>query len=248
MRTLLVRGMSAGVVAGLVSLVFAYVVGEPGVEAGIAFEDHAAAHAGEAHGAELVSRGIQATLGLAAAAVLYGVAIGGIFALVYAVVYGRVGRWSPRATSATLALVAFLVVFVVPFVKYPANPPGASDGGSIGQRTGLYLVLVLFSVILAVGAVGAVVLGRRLAARLGAWNATLLAAGAYLVAVGIVELLLPVVEETPADFPATVLYDFRVASLGGQLVLWTTLGLVFGALVERSSGSRRDRLPSRSGG
>ncbi len=245
MRTLLVRGMSAGVVAGLASLVFAYVVGEPGVEAGIAFEDHAAAHAGEAHGAELVSRGIQATLGLAAAAVLYGVAIGGIFALVYAVVYGRVGRWSPRATSAVLALVAFLVVFVVPFVKYPANPPGASDGGSIGQRTGLYLVLVLFSVVLAVGAV---VLGRRLVARLGAWNATLLAAGAYLVAVGIVEFLLPVVEETPADFPATVLYDFRVASLGGQLVLWTTLGLVFGALVERSSGSRRDRLPSRSGG
>lgn len=245
MRTLLVRGMSAGVVAGLASLVFVYVVGEPGVEAGVAFEDHAAAHAGEAHGAELVSRGIQSTLGLAAAAVLYGVAIGGIFALVYAVVYGRVGRLSPRATSAVLALVAFLVVFVVPFVKYPANPPGAGDGGSIGQRTGLYLVLVLFSVILAVGAV---VLGRRLAARLGAWNATLLAAGAYLVAVGIVELLLPVIDETPADFPATVLYDFRLASLGGQLVLWTALGLVFGALVERSSGSRRDRLPSRSGG
>ena len=43
------------------------------------------------------------------------------------------------------------------------------------------------------------------------------------------------IAETPADFPATVLYDFRLASLGGQLVLWTALGLVFGALVHRAA-------------
>lgn len=68
---------------------FGYVFGEPGVEGGIAFEDHTAAHAGEAPGVELVSRGVQSTLGLAVSMLLYGVAIGGIFALVYAVVYVR---------------------------------------------------------------------------------------------------------------------------------------------------------------
>ena len=65
--------------------------------------------------------------------------------------------------------------------------------------------------------------------------ATVAAAGAYLVVVGIVMALLPTMAETPADFPATVLYDFLLASLGGQLVLWTALGLIFGALVHRAA-------------
>jgi hypothetical protein len=236
MRTLLIRGMIAGVVAGLAALVFAYVFGEPGVEGGIAFEEHAAAHAGEAPGIELVSRGVQSTVGLATAVIVYGVAIGGIFALVYAVAYGRIGRLTPRATAAVLALVSFLVVFAVPFVKYPANPPGSNDGATIGQRTGLYLVMILFSIILALGAVA---LGRHLSGRLETWNATLVAVAAYLVAVGIVEALMPEVNESPDGFPAAVLYDFRLASLGSQIVLWAVLGLVFGALVDGNARRRR---------
>ena len=88
-------------------------------------------------------------------------------------------------------------------------------------------------------AVLAIALGRILAARLGTWNATIAAVGAYLLVVLIGGALLPVVDETPADFPATVLYDFRIASLGLHLVLWTALGLVFGALAER--GVRREQ-------
>lgn len=225
MRTLLIRGMVAGVVAGLLSLVFAYVFGEPGVQGGIAFEDRAD------HGVELVSRGVQSTVGLATAVVVYGVAIGGVFAVAYAVAYGRVAPLGQRATAAVLALVAYLVVFVVPFIKYPANPPGANEPSSISQRTGLYVLMVIISVI---SAAAAAVLARRLAPRYGNWNATLLAAAAYLVAVGVVEFALPAVNETPAGFPAGVLYDFRVAALGTQFVLWATLGLLFGWLTERS--------------
>lgn len=127
-------------------------------------------------------------------------------------------------------------MFVVPFLKYPANPPGANAGDTVGQRTGLYLVMVLFWMILAIGAVA---LRYRFIARLGAWNATLLATGTYLVGVGAVEFLMPAMSETPAAFPATVLYQFRLASFGAQLVVWVTLELVFGALVERDV--RRER-------
>lgn len=228
-RTLLVRGMIAGLVAGLVTLVFAYIFGEPGVNGGIAFEDQAAAAAGESPEMELVSRGVQSTVGLAVAVIVYGVAIGGIFALVYSVAYGRIGRLTPRSTAAVLAAGAFVVVFAAPFVKYPASPPGSNEAATIGDRTGLYLVLIGFSILLALEAI---MLGRRLLTRLGTWNACLTAGGAYLVAVGVVEALMPTIDETPAAFPATVLYDFRLASLGGQLVLWATLGLVFGALTE----------------
>lgn len=245
-RTLLVRGMLAGLVAGLVYALFAYVFGQPPLEAGLAYEEQVSAAAGEAPGVELVSRGVQATIGLTTAAVVYGVAVGGIFALVYAAVYGRVGRLSPRATAAVLALASFVVVYAVPFMKYPSNPPASSIDTTIGERTGLYVVMVLFSVMLAIAAI---TLGRRLVARMGAWNATLVAAGAYILAVGIVGFFMPRVSETPADFPANVIYDFRLASLGGQLVLWTALGLVFGALIDgsfrRRNAERRIDAPAR---
>jgi predicted cobalt transporter CbtA len=221
--------MIAGLVAGLLYAVFAYVFGEPSLDAAIAFEEH---HAHD-HGAEeLVSRGVQSTFGLLTAAVVYGVAIGGIFALVYAVAQGRVGQLAPRATAAALALVGYVVIYVVPFLKYPANPPASSIDETIGQRTGLYLVMVLFSVLVAVAAT---VLRQRLARRHGTWNATLLAAAAYVVVIGAIGYAMPTINETPEDFPAPVLYDFRVASLGGQLVLWATLGLLFGALVQRTA-------------
>jgi hypothetical protein len=45
--------------------------------------------------------------------------------------------------------------------------------------------------------------------------------------------VLPPVHETPAGFPADVLYRFRLASLGVNLTLWTAIGLGFGAAAQR---------------
>ncbi|MGE3289260.1 MAG: CbtA family protein, partial [Pseudonocardia sp.] len=49
--------------------------------------------------------------------------------------------------------------------------------------------------------------------------------------------LLPAIRETPADFPAVVLYDFRLASMGIQIVFWTVLALTLPTLVQRASRS-----------
>jgi hypothetical protein len=54
-----------------------------------------------------------------------------------------------------------------------------------------------------------------------------------------VAVALPDVNEVPEDFPATVLWQFRVASLGGQLIMWTTLGLLFGVAAERQLAQQR---------
>jgi len=60
------------------------------------------------------------------------------------------------------------------------------------------------------------------------------AAGAAYVAVVVAGMLiLPPINEVPADFPATTLWNFRIASLGMEAVLWTALGLAFGFLAER---------------
>ena len=140
MRSLLVRGMLAGLVAAVLTFVFAFFVGEPALDGGIAYEDAAAA--GHAHAGEpLVSRGAQSTIGLLVTLLIYGVAIGGIFSLVYAAVYGRIVRLSPRATAALLAAVGFVVVVLVPFLKYPSNPPASSIDETIGIRTATYVIM-----------------------------------------------------------------------------------------------------------
>jgi hypothetical protein len=231
-RTLLVRGMIAGLVGGVLAALFARVLGEPSVEGGIAFEDAAAASAAAAPGPELVSRGVQSTVGLLVAFLIYGVAVGGILALVHATAQGRLGRLGTRGTAVAVALVGFVAAVLVPFLKYPANPPGSNLSETIGFRSGLFVLMVAASLLLALGAA---VLAKRLSATLGWWNAVLAAAGGYVVLVAVVGFLLPPVAETPTDFPAGVLYDFRLASLGGHVVLWTALALVFAALAERAA-------------
>ena len=94
----------------------------------IAFEQQQAASAHDhQEEAPVVSRAVQKSFGLVTAAVVYGLSLGGLFALAFAAVYGRVGRASPARTSVLLAAFAFVVVFLVPFVKYPANPPSVGD-------------------------------------------------------------------------------------------------------------------------
>ncbi|MDI9884993.1 CbtA family protein [Streptomyces sp. HNM0645] len=224
---LLARGMVAGLVAGLLALIVAYFLGEPPTEAGIAYE---AAHSHEEGGAELVSRAAQSTTGLATGVLVYGVALGGIAALAYCFALGRIGGFGPRATAGLLSLGGLIAFYVVPFLKYPANPPAVSDPATISQRTTLYLLMVVLSVLLAVSGV---ILGKRLAPRLGNWNASVAAGAFFVLAVGLAYAFLPAVNEMPKGFPAAVVWQFRISALAIQATLWAGFGLVFGALAER---------------
>src|SRR5437870_9626624 len=91
-KSLLVRGMLAGLVAGLLALAFASLFGEPQVGQAIAVESQIRRAAGGPADPVLVSRAVQRSVGLATAVCVYGAAFGGLFALVFAVVYGRIGR------------------------------------------------------------------------------------------------------------------------------------------------------------
>jgi len=227
-RTLLIRGMLVGVVAGVLAYAFASLFGESPIDKAIAFEGM---HNHGDHEPELVSRTIQSTLGLATAVLVYGAALGGIFAMAFAFAYGRIGRLGARATSLLVAGLGFVAVALVPFLKYPANPPAANNPETIGRRTTLYFLMLLFSVC---ATIGAALLAKSMTSRLDTWNAVLVAVAAFIAVIGIVAVLLPSIAEVPADFPATVLYQFRLASISTQLVVWTTFGVLFGALTERS--------------
>ncbi|MER8090782.1 CbtA family protein [Streptomyces sp. NPDC058316] len=241
-RALLVRGMLAGLAAGALALVVAYLLGESRVDAAIALEEsHAHDHGG---GEELVSRTVQSTAGLATGVLVFGVAIGGIAALVFCYALGRIGRFGPRATAALIAGTALLAVYIVPFLKYPANPPAVGNPDTIGRRTALFFLMVALSVLLAVAAV---ILGKRLAPRLGNWNATVTASAAYAVVIGVAYAFLPSFNEVGRDFPATLLWEFRLATLAVQATLWVTFGLVFGHLTERLLVPRADTVATGDG-
>ncbi|MCX4793183.1 CbtA family protein [Streptomyces sp. NBC_01242] len=241
-RALLVRGMLAGLAAGALALVVAYFLGESRVDAAIALEEtHSHDHGG---GGELVSRTMQSTAGLATGVLVFGVAIGGVAALVFCFALGRIGRFGPRATAALIAGAALLTVYVVPFLKYPANPPAVGNPDTIGRRTTLLFLMVALSVLLAVAAV---ILGRRLASRLGNWNATIAASAAYVVVIGLAYAFLPSFNEVGRDFPAALLWEFRLATLAVQATLWITFGLVFGHLTERLLVPRTDTIRTGNG-
>ena len=236
-RGLLVRGMLAGLAAGILAFVFAKVFGEPQVDKAIAFEE---AHSPPSTEAPLVSRGMQSTFGLLTGTVVYASALGGVFALAFAAAYGRIGKTGPRTTAAVLALAGFVVIFLVPFTKYPSNPPAVGNDDTIGYRTKIFFVMIAISVFAAIAALR---LGRDFVRRFGAWNGVLGAVGAFVVLVAIGELLMPALDEIPKDFPASVIWHFRVATLGTHVVIWTTLGLTFGAAAQRFLVQARERLP-----
>jgi predicted cobalt transporter CbtA len=241
MRTfgqLLVRGLIVGLFAGLLAGTVAYVLGEPRVDAAIAIEE-AAGHAhthdhgdGTEPAAEesepLVSRDGQRA-GLFLATSLYGVALGGLFAVAYTLLRRKVRTANDAYAVLGLAAAGFIGVVLVPFLKYPPNPPAVGDPGTITQRTITYLLTVVIG-LLAVWA--GVALSRR-TARYG--EVARLAGGlaGLLVTIVAAYVILPRINEVPETFPATLLWQFRFASLGTQATLWLLLGFGYAATVDR---------------
>jgi predicted cobalt transporter CbtA len=245
--------MLVGIVAGLLSFAFLKIYGEPQVDRAVAFEtqqdeakaaaqkteshNHASsqahAHVADHDEPELVSRSVQAGLGLFVAVLVYSAAFGGLFGLAFAFAYGRSsGALTPQALSALMAAAGFVAIYLVPSLKYPANPPAVGSHETIAMRTALYFIMIAVSLSAMIGANSF----KRLCIPLfGQWNANLMMGAFYIVIVTLAGLLLPAVNEVPDGFPAVVLWEFRMAALGAQLIMWATLGLLFGALSQRAA-------------
>lgn len=243
MRTfgnLLVRGLLVGLLAGLLAGTFAYVMGEPHIDAAIAIEEaggaahtHGDEHAGPPGEEEpLVSRGTQ-RFGLFLATTLYGVALGGIFAVGFTLLRRRLRTTSDSYAALGLAAAGFVGVVLVPFLKYPPNPPAVGDPETITRRTVTYLLTLVIGLL----AVWAGVAASRWAERFGdaPWIRLAVGGAALVATVTAAYLVLPAINEVPGSFPATLLWQFRFASLGTQAVLWTLLGFGYAAVVDRRS-------------
>jgi hypothetical protein len=171
--------------------------------------DHALLSADDDSEPELFSRSTQSGIGLLTGVAVYGTAFGGLFALVFAYAYGRLGTARPQAVAALLAAAGFLAISVVPMIIYPSNPPAVGEPDTIAYRTALYFIMISISI---AATVGAIVLHTKLVERTDAWTATLSAIGAYVAVIIATAMILPGIDEVPSDFPATVLWHFGLAA------------------------------------
>ncbi|HXH79447.1 CbtA family protein [Nocardioides sp.] len=256
-RAFLVRGLLAGLVAGLATFGVAQLVGEPHLERAIALEEAGAAtsgshshaestegestHAHEEGSAVVVSRDNQSTWGLLTGSLAVGVALGGLVALVAAGTLGRIGPLLPGQSTALVSLIGFVSVALVPFLKYPANPPGVGSGETIGDRTVLYFVFLMISIAAAVLATYAAC---KLRDRLGTYACVVGSATAYLVIVVVAGQVFATVNEV-SDFPGDLLWSFRISSLVALTVMWGVLGVVLVGLVSRLHDQQRAVLARR---
>jgi predicted cobalt transporter CbtA len=231
------RGMAAGLLAGILAGLFALVVAEPLLDQAIGLEEsnHQEAQASATHThedeGEVFSRSTQ-KVGLFFATGLSGVLVGGLFGLVFAYFRGRMDSESDWIRSLSLAAALFAGAVLVPFLKYPANPPTVGDPDTIGARTVAYFAIVGLSLL---AILAAWYVSKFLRERGVSTPVRQMAVGLGLVTV-VIGLLVELPATTdPGEFPAGLLWNFRLSSLGTQLVLWAGLAALFGLLCERAN-------------
>jgi len=223
-------GAFAGAIGGLALALFLRLVGEGTIGEAVSLER---ARNGVHH--EMFSRGTQQVGGMLGA-VVYGVFMGVVFAVILAAVRHRMASRDDVRRARSLAVVGFVTIALVPFLKYPANPPAVGSPDTIGRRTALYLVILAWSIVTTWAAW-----------RLWTWLATrpvsegLRVAAATALGFAMVALafvLLPGSPD-PVRAPANLIWHFRIASIGGAAVYWFVVGTATGAALQRTPQSRR---------
>ncbi|KOV85068.1 CbtA family protein [Nocardia sp. NRRL S-836] len=235
-KSLALRGLAAGGIAGVASALVQLLVTEIPIRAALAVEE-AREPGGHSHGGEeaVVSRGAQVVGGMLGV-VIVGIAVG----LVFATAYALSKRWfttrTPFSRSTALGVAVFGAVALLPWLKYPANPPAVGDPDTVDYRTALYLGVVAAGLVIVWAA-------SWLAARLAAWPQPLRVTAvllAVVAAVAVVLVAFPAPPDTiPADMPVNVLWQFRLSSLAQLATLYVGLGVVFGLLIDPATRKAR---------
>jgi predicted cobalt transporter CbtA len=235
-RTIVAAALLLGVVAGLAGAVFHSIATEPRVDDAIALEEAAAqathaadAEAGDAGGGSgdevTVSRSDQRGAGLFLGYALTGAAFGLFLAVTSLSLRTTTGGPFRRVVVSGTILAG--AVTVAPWLKYPPNPPAVGNPDTVGERERLYvLMIVLAALVLA----GLAHLSARL--RRAGWpddRRVAAIVGGALVAFGVLFAALPPSPDT-MGVPANLVWQFRLNSLTGNLLVWTLLTLGLGLL------------------
>lgn len=236
---LLRDGAVSGAAAGLTAALVMWLCTEPVIRRALVIEDSRAhVGGGHTHSDEVVSRTAQVLAGAVTAAL-----VGLLFGLVFAVVFARTRHRLPGLTDHSrvlwLAALGFGVFVLLPALAVPADPPGVGDPDTVTRRTLVYLLTILVGLLL-VGVVSAV---DRLLRGRDVGQPQRLTVDLLVVAVVVpltVWLLPAAASSIPADVPADLVWDFRLASMAQQSAMWLVLACVFGLLQSRRTTAARE--------
>jgi predicted cobalt transporter CbtA len=226
-RTIVLAAVLIGVLAGLAGAVFHTVATEPRIDEAIAIEEAQAPTGDHDEGgdAAVVSRRDQKGAGLFLAYALTGAAFGLFLAVASLSIRTTTGGPFRRVVVAGTILAG--AVTVAPWLKYPPNPPAVGDPDSVGERERLYvLVIVLAALLLA----GAAHLSARLRDR--GWPDDRRVAAVVATALAGFAVVFAIMPGSPdrIGVPANLVWQFRLNSLTGNLLVWTLLTLGLGVV------------------
>jgi predicted cobalt transporter CbtA len=238
-RTIVAAAVLVGILAGLCGATFATVVTEPRVDDAIALEERRAAeHPSDAADSEVgrmavVDRGDQKGPGLFAAYAVAGAAFGLILAVTTLSLRTTTG--GPFRRVALSGLILAGAITVTPWLKYPPNPPAVGDPDTVVQRERYYVLAIVLGALLLAGAA-------HLSARLrrAGWpehrRVSVVVLGT-LFGFAVVGAALPPNPDA-ITAPANLVWQFRIDSLMGNLLVWTLLTLGLGVLWTESARAR----------
>lgn len=261
---LLRRGLAAGAAAGLAAAVWLLLITEGPIKDALKIEDARALadeKAVETMGGHIKPEDVLVThpqqiVFATLVLVVIGLLVGLAFAVVYGVSRRRLPGYHDHTKSLALAALAFFAVTFFPYLAIPGMPPAVGDPTTINERTLVYLGAIALGVTLVLAAFA---LDKALAAKVSSAVRTALVM-AFVVSAGVA--LLVALPNTPDVIQPTefahekdlsllaspeLIWNFRAASLGQFIVLWGTLGAVFGILVSRKSATVEGIVREHSG-
>jgi predicted cobalt transporter CbtA len=246
-RTLIVAAVLVGALSGLAGAAFHRIVTEPRIDEAIAIEEAYAAAASdgavstERHDGEeevSISRATQKGAGLFSGYALIGAAFGLFLAV--ASLSLRTLAANPFRRVLVAGVILAGAITVAPWLKYPPNPPAVGDPSTVGSRERWYTLLVVVAGLLLAGAAH---LSSRL--RTAGWpddRRVAVVGGTAAVLFAAVFAVLPASPD-PVEVPANLVWQFRISTLGGNLLVWALLtvglGMLWAEATRRAAVARR---------
>jgi predicted cobalt transporter CbtA len=232
--TFVIITLLSGAIAGTVLGAINQALVEPYIDRAISIETQNAIKEGEViDPVELQNYRQWQKGGEIAAGTILGMSFGALFGVVF--VYSR-SLLLPQSKSnirkaLVLAGIMWFVLFLIPALKYPANPPAVGDPETIYYREGLYIGLLAIS---GFSALGLALLYRKLGSGIpNNKNRIIIVPLIYAaIIVGAFLILPPNPDKISA--PVDLVQGFRIASAFTMSIFWGLLGLILGALWDRS--------------
>lgn len=226
----------AGAIAGILLAIINQGIVEPYIDQAINIENQDAIAQGEViNPQELNDYRLWQKGGEIAAGTVLGVSLGALFGVVFAFARNSIPGSNNKKKALILAGVMLLVIYIVPALKYPANPPAVGDPETIYYRESLYIALLTISGFSALGLAS-------LYRKFGDKKAKEIVIP--VIYIGIIAAAFMILPPNPDEItaPMNLVMGFRIVSGFTVSVFWGLLGLILGALWDKTKPHETARI------